>query len=134
MHGQRHSQPTPDFIGSRVCACLGITYHLHFWQNDLGLLRATAATRGWNGYRIRVSAQSSLWRRKFSRRSYRDSYSQASEHDRVRRSYQQASPYPHQNYKSEPLIALERQRERERESEGKILLKQLIKKEKKDKT
>ena len=23
----------------------------HFWQNDLDLLRATAVTRGWNGYR-----------------------------------------------------------------------------------
>ena len=25
--------------------------HLHFWQYDRGLLRATAVTRGWNGYR-----------------------------------------------------------------------------------
>ena len=24
---------------------------LHFWQNDRDLLRATAVTRGWNGYR-----------------------------------------------------------------------------------
>ena len=24
--------------------------HLHFWQNDRDLLRATAVTRGWNGY------------------------------------------------------------------------------------
>ena len=26
-------------------ACLGLTCHLHFWQNDQGLLRATAVTR-----------------------------------------------------------------------------------------
>ena len=30
---------------------LAVTCHLHFWQNDRGLLRATAVTRGWNGYR-----------------------------------------------------------------------------------
>ena len=37
-----------DFIGSRMYACLAVTCHLHFWQNDRGLLRATAVTRGWN--------------------------------------------------------------------------------------
>ena len=35
----------------KVHACLAVTCHLHFWQNDRGLLRATAVTRGWNGYR-----------------------------------------------------------------------------------
>ena len=35
----------------KVCACLAVTCHLRFWQNDRGLLRATAVTRGWNGYR-----------------------------------------------------------------------------------
>ena len=35
----------------RVYVCLGVTCHLHFWQNDRDLLRATAVTRGWNGYR-----------------------------------------------------------------------------------
>ena len=34
-----------------VHACLAVTCHLHFWQNDRVLLRATAVTRGWNGYR-----------------------------------------------------------------------------------
>ena len=48
-----------NFIGSRVFACLGITCHLHFWQNDRGLLRATVVTRGWNGHRIRDSTVSS---------------------------------------------------------------------------
>ena len=27
--------------------------HLHLWQNDRDLLRATAVTRGWNGYLIK---------------------------------------------------------------------------------
>ena len=35
----------------KVYACLAVTCHLHFWQNDRSLLRATAVTRGWNGYR-----------------------------------------------------------------------------------
>ena len=34
------------FVGSRVYACLGVTCHPHFWQNDRGLLRATAIARG----------------------------------------------------------------------------------------
>ena len=35
----------------KVYACLAVTCHLHFWQNDRDLVRATAVTRGWNGYR-----------------------------------------------------------------------------------
>ena len=35
----------------KVYASLAVTCHLHFWQNDRNLLRATAVTRGWNGYR-----------------------------------------------------------------------------------
>ena len=31
----------------KVYACLAVTCHLHFWQNDRDLLRATAVTRGW---------------------------------------------------------------------------------------
>ena len=34
----------------RVHVCLAVTRHLHFWQNDRDLSRATAVTRGWNGY------------------------------------------------------------------------------------
>ena len=34
-----------------VPVILAVTYHLHFWQNDRDLLRATAVTQGWNGYR-----------------------------------------------------------------------------------
>ena len=42
------------FMQSHICkayACLAVTCHLHFWQNDRDLLHATAVTRGWNGYR-----------------------------------------------------------------------------------
>ena len=34
----------------RVHACLAVTCHLHFWQNDWDLLHAIAVTQGWNGY------------------------------------------------------------------------------------
>ena len=70
-----------NFDGSRVYVCLGVTCHLHCWQNDWGLLHAAAVTRGWKGHRIRVSTQSWLWRRKFSRRSSRDSNSQPFDHE-----------------------------------------------------
>ena len=69
-----------NFVGSRVYACLGVTCHLHSWQNDQGLLHATAVTQGWNGHQRRVSTQSQLWRRKFSHRSCRDSNSQPFDH------------------------------------------------------
>ena len=35
----------------RTYACLAVTCHLHFCQNDKDVLRATVVTRGWNGYR-----------------------------------------------------------------------------------
>ena len=53
----------------KVYACLAVTCHLHFWQNDRDLLLATVVIRGWNGGQHR----SRPWRRKFSRRSCRDS-------------------------------------------------------------
>ena len=34
----------------KVYACLAVTCHLHFWQNDRDFLRATVVTRGCNGY------------------------------------------------------------------------------------
>ena len=33
-----------------VCARLAVTCHLQFWQSDRDIERATAVTRGWNGY------------------------------------------------------------------------------------
>ena len=70
-----------DFDGSRVYACVGVTYHLHFWQNDQGLLCATVVTQGCNGHQIKVSTQSWLWRRNFFCRSCWDSNSQPFDHE-----------------------------------------------------
>ena len=44
-----------DLVWSKVYVCSGITCHLHFWQNDLGLLDASMVTWGWNGHRINVT-------------------------------------------------------------------------------
>ena len=41
------------FMQSQICkvhACLAVTCHLHFSQNDHDLLCATVVTWGWNGY------------------------------------------------------------------------------------
>ena len=55
----------------KVYACLAVTCHLHFWQNDRDFLRATVVAH--TDTEIRVSTESRPWRRKFSRRSSRDS-------------------------------------------------------------
>ena len=82
MHAQRHSQPTPtSLVRSRAYACLSVICHLHFCQNDWGLLCATAVTGGQNGHWIRVSTQNWLWRRKFSTRSCWDSNLQSFDHE-----------------------------------------------------
>ena len=59
----------------KVYACLAVTCHLHFWQNDRDFLRVTVVTRGWNGYRNKSQHRKSTdrLRRKFSHRSSRDS-------------------------------------------------------------
>ena len=39
------------FMQSHICkvySCLAVTCHLHFWQHDRDLLRATVVTWGWN--------------------------------------------------------------------------------------
>ena len=53
--------------------CLAVTCHLHFWQNDWDLLRATAVIRGWNGYRNKSQHRKLTPEKKISRRSCRDS-------------------------------------------------------------
>ena len=57
----------------KVYACLAVTCHLHLWQNDRDLLRATEVTRGWNGYRNKGQHRKSTMEKKMSRRSSRDS-------------------------------------------------------------
>ena len=76
---------------SRVYAYFGVTCHLHFCQNNWGLLCATAVPLGWNGHRIRVSKQSWLWWRNFSSRSSQE-IEPATFRSQVRRSNQQAIP------------------------------------------
>ena len=49
------------FMQNNICivhACLAVTCHLHFWQNDQDLLRATAITRGLNRHRNNTYHQS----------------------------------------------------------------------------
>ena len=58
----------------RVHAYLGVTCHLHLWQNDLHLLRGT-------DIEIRVSTESWPWKRTFSRRSCRDSNPRPFDHE-----------------------------------------------------
>ena len=55
------SSSNPDFVESRVCACSDVPCQLHFWQNNRGLLRATAVTWGWDCNRIRVITQRKRW-------------------------------------------------------------------------
>ena len=65
----------------KVHPCLAVACHLHFWQNDRDLLRATAVTRGWNEYRNKFSTESRPGRRKFSRRSCRVSNPRPFDHE-----------------------------------------------------
>ena len=58
---------------SRVHVCLAVTCHLHLWQNDRGLLRATAVTRGWNGYRNKSAQKVDPGEEKFPCHSFGDS-------------------------------------------------------------
>ena len=48
----------------KVYARLPVTCHLHFWQNDWDLLRATAVTRGWNGYQNKSQHRKSTLEKK----------------------------------------------------------------------
>ncbi len=39
-----------------MCGGLAVSCHLHFWQNDRDLLRATEVTRGSNEYRNKTES------------------------------------------------------------------------------
>ena len=82
-----------DSVGSRVYACLGLTCHLHFWQNDRGLLRATAVIQRWNGHRIRVSTLTLTLEKKILP-PLLPGFELATNRSRVRCSNQQAIPAP----------------------------------------
>ena len=78
----------------KVYACLAVTCHLHFWQNDRGLLRATAATRGWNGYRNK-SQHTKLTLEKKILPPLQQGFEPATFRSRLRRSNHWAIPAQH---------------------------------------
>ena len=88
MPGQRHSQPT---------VCLGVSCHLHFWQNDRGLLRATAVTRGWSGHR--TSQHTKLTLEKNILPPLLPGFEPVTFRSRAWRSNQRAIPAPKTNYR-----------------------------------
>ena len=69
----------------KVYACLAVTCHLHFWQNDRDLLRATAVTRGWNGYRNKSQHRKSTLEKKILP-PFQQGFEPATFQSRVRRS------------------------------------------------
>ena len=74
-------------------ACLAVTCHLHFWQNDRDLLRATVVTRGWNGYRNKSQHRKSTLEKKILP-PFQQGFEPATFQSRVRRSDHWAIPAP----------------------------------------
>ena len=77
----------------KVYACLAATCHLHFWQNDRDLLRATAVTRGWNGYWNKSQHRKSTLEKKILP-PLQQGFEPATFQSRVRRSNHWAIPAP----------------------------------------
>ena len=74
-------------------ACHAVTCHLHFWQNDRDLLRATVVTRGWNGYRNKSQHRKSTLEKKILP-PFQQGFEPATFQSRVRRSNHWATPPP----------------------------------------
>ena len=77
----------------KVYACLAVTCHLHFWQNDRDFLRATVVTRGWNGYRNKSQHRKSTLEKKILP-PFQQGFKPATFQSRVRRSNHWAIPAP----------------------------------------
>ena len=77
----------------KVYVCLAVTCHQCFWQNDRDLLRATAVTRGWNGYRNK-SQHSKLTLEKKILPPLQQGFEPATFRSRVQRSNHWAIPAP----------------------------------------
>ena len=77
----------------KVYACLAVTCHLHFWQNDRNLLRVTAVTRGWNEYRNK-SQHRKLTLEKKIHQPVLQGFEPATFQSRIRRSNHWAIPAP----------------------------------------
>ena len=69
----------------KVYACLAVTCHLHFWQNDRDFLRATVITRGWNVYRNKSQHRKSTLEKKILP-PFQQGFEPATFQSRVRRS------------------------------------------------
>ena len=78
----------------KVYACLAVTWHLHFWQNDRDFLRATVVTRGWNGYRNKSQHRKSTLEKKILP-LFQQGFEPATFQSRVRCSNHWAIPAPH---------------------------------------
>ena len=78
----------------KVHAYLAVTFHLHCWQHDRVLLRATAVTRGWNGYRNK-SQHRKLTLKKKILPPLLQGFEPATFRTRVQRSNHWAIPAPH---------------------------------------
>ena len=74
-----------------VYACLAVTCHLHFWQNDWDLLRATMVTWRWNGYRNKSQHRKSTLEKKILP-PLQQGFEPATFQSRVRRSNHGAIP------------------------------------------
>ena len=77
----------------KVYACLAVTCHLHFWQNDRDFLRATVVTRRWNGYRNKSQHRKSTLEKKILP-PFQQGFEPATFQSRVRRSNHWATPAP----------------------------------------
>ena len=75
----------------KVYACLAVTCHLHFWQNDRDFLRATVVTRGWNGYRNKSQHRKSTLEKKILP-PFQQGFEPATFQSRVRRCNHWAIP------------------------------------------
>ena len=74
-------------------ACLAVTCHLLFWQNDRDFLRATVVTRGWNGYRNKSQHRKSTPEKKILP-PFQQGFEPATFQSRVRCSNHWAIPAP----------------------------------------
>ena len=78
----------------RCMRVLAVTCHLHFWQNDRDFLRATAVTRGWNGYRNKSQHRKSTLEKKVLP-PFQQGFEPATFQSRVRCSNHWAIPAPY---------------------------------------
>ena len=90
----------------KVYACLAVTCHLHFWQNDRDFLRATVVTQGWNGYRNKSQHRKSTLEKKILP-PFQQGFEPATFQSRVRRSNHWAIPAPVKVWEQDCLLYLQ---------------------------